>query len=94
MRASSFLVLRPICHASLGLGGEGRYGESRPGRFQSGAFWGALEAMHCGRHGERGGGGALSFGSAGRASDWANLYGGLPGVPPGLRPVAAFATRG
>ena len=84
MRASSFLVLRPICHASLGLGGEGRYGESRPGRFQSGAFWGALEAMHCGRHGERGGGGALSFGSAGRASCWANLYGGLPGVPPGL----------
>ena len=37
------------------------------GRFQLSAFWGALAAMHRRRHGEGGGGGALSFGVAGRA---------------------------
>ena len=50
-----------------GARGEGSHCESGVGRFQLSAFWGALAAMHRRRHGEGGGGGALSFGVAGRA---------------------------
>ena len=37
------------------------------GGLQHREFWGALATMHRRRHGEGGGGGALSFGVAGRA---------------------------